>query len=68
MGGLFGGSKPSVAPLPPPPPTVDEAANTAEAQDKLRKRRGVAANIIAGADKTGAGGKPQTASSVLLGQ
>lgn len=50
MGGIFGGAK---APKPPPPPaplppvpTIDDAANSSEAEDKLRRRKGRAATYL----------------------
>lgn len=68
MGGIFG--KPSAPKAPPPPkpvpvPTVDEAANAADAADKLRRRRGAAANVLTSGNETG----PAVSSGAkLLGQ
>lgn len=41
------GIKPPKA--PPPPPQVDEAAQTIQKTDRLRRRLGVRANVFAGA-------------------
>lgn len=50
MGGLFSGPKapkPPPPPAPPPPtPTVDEAAQSSEAEDKLRRRKGRASTVL----------------------
>jgi len=62
MGGLF--SKPKV-PKPPSVPTIDEAAQTREALDKRRKRRGASAAMLTGA--LGDTSPTQTASKTLLG-
>jgi hypothetical protein len=69
MAGLF--SKPKAPQTPPPPepvpvPTVDEAAQSSEASDKVRRRKGMAATVLTqGAElapaQTSAGAK-------LLGQ
>lgn len=51
-------------PVPPTPPTQDIAANAAQQQmDMLRRRRGILGNIFAGQTAT-----PQTQSKSLLGQ
>lgn len=63
MSGLFGGS-PS-APTPPPAPTVSDAeVGAADKADQLRRRRGMAATILAGANGQNT---PTTQSSALLG-
>lgn len=77
MGGLFGGSKaPAPQPIPEPPkpipvPTVDEAKDTLDNADKLRRRRGQASTILAGKSDTGSGdlaAPPVMAGAKLLGQ
>lgn len=67
MGSLF---SPKVPKTPPPPkpvqaPTVDEAKIASEAGDRLRRRRGRAANILTGSD--GDTSSPTTGSTALLG-
>lgn len=64
MSGLFGGG-PSASPAPPPAPTVADAEiGAADKADQLRKRRGMAATILAGANGNNT---PTTQSSALLG-
>lgn len=68
MGGLFGGSapKPPKPPEPPPPPpTVDEARQSAENEQRLRRRKGRAANILTGKD--GVSEEPTVGTHALLG-
>lgn len=45
---------PTIAPPSPapPPPTVDQAVQTSRAAEDLRRRRGAAANVLAGAQQT----------------
>lgn len=65
MSGLFGGSSPSV-PTPPPAPTINDAELQAEkASDALRRRRGMAATILAGAQSDTS--QPTTKAAQLLG-
>lgn len=52
---------PQAPDAPPPSPIVDTAAITRQAQDLARKRKGVAANVLAG--NTG----PGTTTSPVLG-
>lgn len=40
--------KPAPVKLPDPPPTIDQAAQNAEANDKLRRRKGRAAYVFGG--------------------
>lgn len=68
MGGIF--SKPKAPPPPPPPappppvPTIDDAANSSEAEDKLRRRKGRASTVLSqGSDLAPA--DPATASTML---
>jgi Mrp family chromosome partitioning ATPase len=42
---------------PPPPPTIDEAARTIQQTDRLRRRRGVMANVYAANSAPPATGK-----------
>lgn len=62
MGGMF--SKPK-APKAPSVPTIDDAAETREALDKRRRRRGNAASMLTG--QLGDTSPVQTAAKVLLG-
>lgn len=48
MSALFKGPKIPKVQAPPPPPTVDDASVTRQAQDMARRRRGSAANVLAG--------------------
>jgi len=63
MGGMF--SKPKV-PKTPPVPTIDDAAETREALDKRRARRGNAAAMLTG--QLGDTSSMQTATKTLLGK
>lgn len=72
MGGIF--SKPKAPPPPPPPappppvPTVDDAANSSEAEDKLRRRKGRASTVLSQPGKDlapAATAAPSTAATVL---
>ncbi len=66
MSGLFGGGGYS-APPAPPAPTINDAEVTAEKNaDALRRRRGMAATILAGADKS-TSADPTTKAATLLG-
>lgn len=66
MSGLFGGGTPST-PTPPPAPTIDDAeASGQDAADQLRRRRGMASTILAGANTVGAT-QPTTQAASLLG-
>lgn len=58
----------SSAPASPTPtePTIDEAAKNRDALDRLRRRRGVMANIFGGGD-SGAS-SPTVGTKALLGQ
>lgn len=38
-------------PAPPPAPTIDDAAQNRDGLDRIRKRKGVLANIFAGAQQ-----------------
>jgi len=49
---------------PPPPPTLDQAAMAADAQDQIRKRRGVAANLLTNPNTPFA---PNVGTKTLLG-
>ena len=62
MGGMF--SKPK-KPKIPSVPTIDEAAQTREALDKRRRRRGASASMLTG--QLGDTSPVQTASKTLLG-
>jgi len=61
MSGLF--SPPKVS--PPKVPTRDEARESQQIEDNLRKRKGTAATILT--SPLGAGA-PQTATKTLMGQ
>lgn len=66
MSGLFGGGAPSV-PTPPPAPTIDDAEAAGEnTADQLRRRRGMASTILAGANPQSTS-QPATQSATLLG-
>jgi hypothetical protein len=77
MGGIvesiFGGggssSPQSFAPIEPakPAPTTDDSARLAEEREKARRRRGTAANVLAG-DAAPTSGDVQSAAKVLLGE
>ena len=65
MSGLFGGDSPS-APQAPPAPTANDAEVAGQASaDALRRRRGMAASILAGSS-TGTN-TPTTQAKTLLG-
>ena len=67
MSGLFGGGSPSL-PAPPPAPTVNDAeASGQEAADRLRRRRGMASTILAGANQSTSTSQPATQAAALLG-
>lgn len=64
MSGLFGGASPST-PEAPPAPNIDEAAAAGQAEkDALRRRRGMASTILAGAQTPT---QPTTQTTQLLG-
>lgn len=66
MSGLFGGASPST-PEAPPAPTIDDAAAAGQAEkDALKRRRGMASTILAGAN-TAAATQPTTQTTQLLG-
>lgn len=66
MSGLFGTGSPST-PTPPPAPTVDDAeASGQQTADQLRRRRGMASTILAGANPQ-ANTQPTTQAATLLG-
>lgn len=48
--------KPQMPEAPPPAPTIDDAAQQRDSVDRLRKRRGVLANIFAGGGSSTLGG------------
>jgi hypothetical protein len=62
MGGMF--SKPKVK-KPPPVPTVDDAAESREALDRARRRRGNSASVLTG--QLGDTSPVATAVKTLLG-
>lgn len=65
MSGLFGGGTPST-PTPPPAPTIDDAeVSGQQTADALRRRRGMASTILAGANQTNT--QPTTQAATLLG-
>lgn len=65
MSGLFGGGSPST-PAAPPAPTINDAEASGEnAADQLRRRRGMASTILAGANQTNT--QPTTQAAALLG-
>lgn len=77
MGGIissiFGGdSKPAPPPAvitPAPPPVIEDTTLKAEQDaDALRRRKGSAANILAGGTADGATGSPAVGTKALLGQ
>jgi len=53
------------AQVTPPPPTIDEANKNRDITDRLRRRRGVLANIFGGATASSA---PAVGTKTLLGQ
>jgi len=57
--------KPPPVKLPDPPPTVDQASQNAEANDKLRRRKGRAAYVFGG--KTNALQSTPVATKTLTG-
>ena len=68
MSALFGGSSP--APTPPTPvPTVDQAAQSQDYTDQIRKRRGFLSTMLV-KDPIGTMAPPAapTASKLILGQ
>jgi hypothetical protein len=73
MSGLFGGgSAPPPPPppaAPPPPPTIDQAKQSRMSRDEETRRKGRAANILAGAGEgmLAEAEQPKTASKTLLG-
>lgn len=74
MSKIFKSPKP--APLPPPPPipepipvpTVDEAKDSSDASDRVRRRKGQASTILAGGKEGALATAPVTAGAKLLGQ
>lgn len=67
MSGLFGGSSPST-PEAPPAPTIDDAAAAGQSEkDALRRRRGMASTILAGAQSQSGSTQPTTQTTQLLG-
>lgn len=65
MSGLFSG--PPKVPTPPPAPTVNDAEVAGQDKaDALRKRRGMASTILAGATAPN-NAQPATQSAALLG-
>lgn len=68
MSGMFGGSAPST-PAAPPAPTIDDAEVAGQnSADQLRRRRGMASTILAGANSSSAtGSQPTTQAAALLG-
>lgn len=65
MSGLFSGT-PSV-PTPPPAPTINDAEMAGQNKaDQLRKRRGMASTILAGASVP-TNAQPATQAAALLG-
>jgi hypothetical protein len=66
MSALF--SKPK-NPLPTPlPPTIDKAREQLDVRKQLARRKGRAANLLAGADAPGATLGSAPATKILLGQ
>lgn len=59
IGGLAGSAELTV----PPSPTIDTAAQRRDEQDRIRRRRGVLANVFAGS----AGGSVPLGTATLLG-
>ena len=66
MSGLFGSKTPALAPTPPPPSYDDAAIAGQQKTDELRKRRGMAATILAGSAPQSTT-QPQTQAASLLG-
>lgn len=65
MSGLFSG--PPKVPTPPPAPTIDDAEVAGQNKaDQLRKRRGMAATILAGSTAS-TNAQPATQAASLLG-
>lgn len=65
MSGLFSG--PPKVPTPPPAPTVNDAEVAGQDKaDALRRRRGMASTILAGATAS-TNAQPATQSAALLG-
>jgi hypothetical protein len=58
--------KPAPVKLPDPPPTIDQAAQNAEANDRLRKRKGRSAYIFGG--NSGALSTTAVGTKTLTGQ
>jgi hypothetical protein len=58
--------KPAPVKLPDPPPTIDQAANNAEANDRLRRRKGRSAYVFGG--NSGALSTGQVGTKNLTGQ
>lgn len=65
MSGLFGGGAPSIPAAPPAPTVSDAEVSGQNAADQLRRRRGMASTILAGASTDN--NKPTTQASQLLG-
>jgi hypothetical protein len=66
MGKLFD-HKSTTQPTPPGPPTINDAeAQAQDDSDALRKRRGMAATVLAGANPAGTN-QPATQAARLLG-
>lgn len=67
MSGLFGGGSPKMpTPVAPPPtPTIDDAAQSRDANDVMRRRKGRAAALYAG--KNGGGVGATSAAKILTG-
>jgi hypothetical protein len=67
MSGLFGGNDAPAVPVAPPAPTINDAEASAQAKtDELRRRRGMASTILAGAQPA-SNTTPQTRAAGLLG-
>lgn len=66
MSGLFGGSAPKTPEAPPAPTINDAEASGQDAADRLRRRRGMASTILAGANPQ-TNTTPQTQAAALLG-
>lgn len=59
---------PPAAEPPPPPPTIDKAAQDGQAEaDALRRRRGMAANILSRNPAGTLTSSPTTSAATLLG-
>jgi hypothetical protein len=63
---IFGGAPkvaaPAVPEAPPPPPTIDQAAVSQDAADRMRRRRGARSTIMVQPNATGASAGPATKS------